>query len=53
MIVKIENVDLRDDSVGKRFATQTNGMIFMLRKKESMGELTNKSQRPVNILSFF
>lgn len=53
MVVKIEKVSLRDDSLGKRFATQTNDMIFMLRKKESMGELTNKSQRPGNILSFF
>lgn len=34
MIVKIENVGLRDVSVGKRFATQNNSMIFILRKSQ-------------------
>lgn len=53
MIVKIENVGLRDVSVGKRFAIQTISMFFILRKKESMGKLTNKSQRPGNIFVNF
>lgn len=34
-------------------ATKTNGMIFILTKKESMEELTNKSQRPGNIFVIF
>lgn len=35
MIVKIENVGLKDVSVGKRFAIQTNSMFFLYSERKS------------------
>lgn len=37
MIVKIENVGLRDVSVGKRFAIQTNSMFLYSERKSQWG----------------
>lgn len=39
MIVKIENVGLKDVSVGKRFAIQTNSMFFYTQKERVNGEI--------------